>query len=247
MDMVWVVAIGAIAAGLVQGISGFGFGMVAMSIWAWVIDPQLAAVLAVFGALLGQIIAAVTVRRGFDIRVLLPFVLGGLVGVPLGTWLLPQLDVHWFKALLGGFLVLFCPIMLYSSRLPRLSKRPRWVDALTGLIGGVMGGLGGMTGTVPTLWCTWAGMPKELQRAVIQNFNLTMLMVTMLTYAATGLVSRDVWPLFAVVAPAMLIPSLLGARLYKGLSEQRFKQLVLGLLTVSGITLLVAAVPKLLA
>ena len=65
----------------------------AMSFWAWGLAPQLAAVLSIFGALTGQVIAAVTVRRGFDIRALLPFVLGGLVGVPLGVWLLPRLDI----------------------------------------------------------------------------------------------------------------------------------------------------------
>jgi len=48
-----VVAIGAVVAGFVQGLSGFAFGLVAMSFWAWVLDPKLAATLAVFGALTG--------------------------------------------------------------------------------------------------------------------------------------------------------------------------------------------------
>ena len=38
-----VIITGAIAAGFVQGLTGFGFGLVAMSIWAWTIDPRLAA------------------------------------------------------------------------------------------------------------------------------------------------------------------------------------------------------------
>ena len=65
MDGVWwVVVLGAAAAGFVQGLSGFGFSMVAMSFWAWTLEPRLAAVLAVCGALTGQIVAAATVRRG---------------------------------------------------------------------------------------------------------------------------------------------------------------------------------------
>ena len=48
-----IVALGAVAAGFVQGLSGFGFGMVAMSFWAWTLEPRLAAVLAVCGALTG--------------------------------------------------------------------------------------------------------------------------------------------------------------------------------------------------
>lgn len=59
-----IVALGAVAAGFVQGLSGFGFGMVAMSFWAWTLEPRLAALLAVCGALTGQLVAAATVRRG---------------------------------------------------------------------------------------------------------------------------------------------------------------------------------------
>ena len=69
------VALGAIVAGFVQGLSGFAFGMVAMSFWAWGLEPRLAAALSVFGALVGQLVAVFTVRRGFNLRLLLPFVL----------------------------------------------------------------------------------------------------------------------------------------------------------------------------
>ncbi|RMX04947.1 sulfite exporter TauE/SafE family protein [Corticibacter populi] len=247
MDGVYlIVALGAIVAGLIQGISGFAFGLVAMSFWAWVLEPRLAATLAVFGALLGQLIAAITVRRGFDVKLLAPFVLGGLVGVPLGVALLPRLDMDWFKALLGMLLVLWCPAMLLSRSLPRVRLESRLADGAVGLAGGVLGGLGGFSGTLPTLWCTLRGFAKDRQRAVIQNFNLSMLLVAMGIHLGSGLVTRDVLPLFAIVAPAMLLPSLLGARLYIGLSEARFRQIVLGLLTLSGLALLAASLPRLL-
>ena len=247
MDSVYlIVALGAVAAGFVQGLSGFAFGMVAMSFWAWVLEPRLAAALAVFGALTGQVLAAATVRRGFDLGLLLPFLAGGLVGIPLGVLLLPHLDMVWFRAILGGLLVLWCPAMLLTRHLPKVAAGGRLGDGAAGLIGGVLGGIGGFTGTVPTLWCTLRGYPKEAQRAVIQNFNLAMLMVTMGIYLARGIVTRDMLPLFAIVAPAMLVPTLLGTRLYIGISEARFRQLVLGLLTCSGLALLVSSLPRLL-
>lgn len=247
MDAVYlVIALGAAVAGFVQGLSGFAFGMVAMSFWAWVLAPQEAAVLSVFGSLVGQVISAITVRRGFEWARLRPFILGGLAGIPLGVLLLPHLDMAWFKALLGGMLVLWCPVMLLSGRLPRLQRGGRLADGSVGLAGGVMGGLGGFTGTLPTLWCTLRGYPKDVQRSVIQNFNLSMLAVTMGSYLATGLVTRPMLPLFAIVAPAMLIPSLLGSRLYIGISEARFRQIVLGLLCLSGAALLASSLPVLL-
>ena len=241
-----IVALGAAVAGFVQGLSGFAFGLVAMSIWVWVIDPQLAAALAVSGALAGQVIAAFTVRRGFAIGLLAPFVLGSLAGVALGAFLLPHLDIHWFKAVLGAVLVLWCPAMLLSKDLPRITFGGRIADAVVGLGGGVLGGLGGFTGTLPTLWCTLRGYERDVQRAVIQNFNLSMLAVTLVVYVASGLITRSMLPMIGLVLPAMLVPALIGARIYVGLSEAGFRGLVLSLLTASGVALLVSALPHLL-
>jgi uncharacterized membrane protein YfcA len=248
MDMQLAVIIGgAIVAGFVQGLSGFGFGMTAMAIWAWVLDPQLAAVLSVFGALTGQVIAAVTVRRGFDMKRLLPFIIGGLVGIPIGVTLLPMLDPVIFKVFLGAFLVTWCPVMLLIGQIPHIQRGGRIADGVSGTMGGIMGGIGGFTGVIPTLWCTLRGYDRDTQRSIIQNFNLSMLAVTMATYLASGIVTRDMWPMFAIVAPAMLIPSLLGSRLYIGISDVAFKRVVLGLLTASGVALLASALPQLLA
>ena len=239
------VIVGAACAGFVQGLSGFGFSLTALSFWAWSLDPKLAAVLAVFGALVGQLLAAFSVRRGFDAGRVLPFVLGGLAGLPLGLWLLPRIDAVVFRAIVGGLLALWCPLMLFSTRLPHIGGG-RAGDAVAGAVGGMMGPLGGYTGAIPTLWCTLRGYERDAQRAVIQNFNLAMLAVTMASYLATGLVTRRELPLMAIVALALIAPALLGMRVYVGISPARFRQVVLGLLTFSGIALLVNSLPRLL-
>ena len=239
---------GAVLAGFVQGLSGFGFSMVAMSIWVWGLEPQLAAVMAVFGSLAGQLVGLYSVRRSLSLGALAPFLAGGLAGIPIGVVLLPQLDANLFKLALGLLLVVACPAMLFASRLPRLSISSRLGarlgDGLAGLGGGFMGGLGGFTGVIPTLWCTLRGLPKDEQRSVIQNFNLATLSVTMAAYLATGAVTRPMWPLLPLVAVALVVPSLLGARLYHLLGEHDYRRVVLGLLTAMGAALLWAAAPR---
>jgi uncharacterized protein len=247
MELILFVIAGALIAGFVQGLSGFGFSLTAMALWAWTLDPRLAAVLAVFGSLTGQVFAAVTVRRGFDLKRLLPFVIGGLAGLPVGIWLLPQLDAALFKALLGSVLVIVCPMMFFAHRLPRVTHGGRVADAASGVAGGVLGGLGGFTGVVPTLWCTLRGYEKDVQRSVIQNFNLATLAAIFAGYVATGLVRREDLPLFALLVPAVLVPVFFGARLYIGISDVAFRKVVLGLLFMSGLAMLVAAVPVLMS
>ena len=244
----WLLIIGAVVAGFVQGLSGFAFGMVAMSFWVWGLEPRVAAVLTVFGALTGQIAAAFTLRRGLRWPIFWPFLAGGLIGVPLGVWLLPHLNALLFKFLFGLLLVLWCPVMLFASGLPRISgggHSGRIGDALAGAAGGVLGGFGGFTGVVPTLWCTLRGFEKDLQRTIVQNFNLAALSFTMAAYLFSGAVTPDLWPQMAIVAPAMLVPSLIGARIYVGLSEASFRRTVLALLTCSGVAMLAASVPGL--
>lgn len=244
---IWIIALGAVVAGFVQGLSGFAFGLIAMSFWVWSIEPQLAAVLVVFGALTGQIIGIVSVRRGFALPILAPFLLGGLVGIPVGVAILPSLDTHLFKAILGLLLAFWCPVMLLSRQLPPIRFGGKVADSVSGLIGGVMAGLGGFSGPIPTLWTTLRQMEKDVQRNVIQNFNLATLAFTMLTYVATGIVTAKMVPMFAIVAPAMLLPTLIGARLYIGISETTFRRIVLGLLTFSGVAMIASAAPHLAA
>lgn len=237
---------GAMAAGFVQGLSGFAFGMVAMSIWVWGIEPRLAVVMSIAGGLSGQIFAAVRLRRGLQWPLLWPFLAGALVGVPAGVVLLPLIDAVLFKFLLGITLMVCCSAMLLAQRFPRITRGGRIGDAVAGAAGGVMGGLGGFTGIVPSLWCTLRGWDKDTARAVLQNFNLAALSVTFATYVGSGLVTRETWPLFAVVIPALLIPSMLGTKLYVGLSEAAFKRVVLGLLTASGAAMIASSLPVLL-
>jgi uncharacterized membrane protein YfcA len=243
----WVLIVGAVLAGFVQGLSGFAFGLVATSIWAWWLPPQVVAPMSVFGALTGQLVAFVTQRRPMQWPRLAPLLLGGLCGLPLGVWLLPKLDAASFQLGVGLMLALWCPVMLMSGRIPHLTRGGRLADATVGLAGGVTGALGGFTGPLPTLWATLRGWDKDTLRGVIQNFNLVMLAVTFVSYVAAGVVTAPMLPQFAVVAPALLVPVLLGARVYTGISPETFKRVVLAVLACTGLALLVRAVPMVLA
>ena len=242
MNELLLLAIGAAIAGFVQGITGFAFGMVAMSIWVWGIEPQTAAVMSVCGGLTGQILSALTIRRGLHLSLLWPFLLGGLLGIPIGVLLLPHLNPAHFKLILGGVLVVCCPAMLFAAGLPKLEWGGRWGDALAGSLGGVMGGIGGFTGAAPAVWGTLRGYTKDAHRAMLQNFNLAALSATLIALIASGVVKQEMLPKYAVVAPALILPSILGARVYVGLSPAAFRKVVLTVFTFAGVAMIVAAI-----
>ena len=211
-----------------------------MSVWAWSIEPQLAAPMVVFGSVVGQLLALGTIRRSFDRRRALPFIAGGVLGVPLGAWLLRYVDPRLFRGGVGVFLIGYCSVMLMARHLPVVSRGGRVIDGLVGWIGGVMGGLGGLTGPAPTLWCTLRGWDRDTQRAIFQSFNLTMQILTLATYVVSGTVTRGMLGIFAVMVPVSILPTLAGVRLYRRISTAKFQRLVLALLLISGVLLVVS-------
>jgi uncharacterized membrane protein YfcA len=245
--LVIIIVAGAALGGFVQGLSGSFFSMTAMSVWAWLVEPQLAAPLGVVCSLFGQLTTLGAARQGFSLRRVVPLVIGGAIGVPLGVAILPHVDQTAFRAVLGIFLVLWCPLMLFSARLPRAEGEHRLADGTFGLMGGVMGGLGGLAGAMPSLWSLQRDWDKDLRRSVVQCFNLAMHVLTVTVYLGSGLITRQDAPWFAVAVLAMAVPSFLGTRLYARISDLQFRRLVLFLLFASGIALLISAVPTLLA
>jgi uncharacterized protein len=246
MGEMWILAGGAAIAGLVQGISGFAFAMVAMSIWVWGVEPQLAAVMAVFGGLTGQIVSVIRVRRGWHLHLLWPFVLGSAIGIPIGTRLLPLLDPNRFKLVLGSMLVVCCAAMLATARMPAVRTGGRGADAFVGLLGGVMAPLSGFSGLAPALWATIRGYTKDEHRAVLQNFNLVVLAATMASLVASGRARAEHLPQMGVVAASLLLPSIYGSKIYLGMSPAAFKNGVLWILVFAGATMMAAALKNMM-
>ena len=245
-NQILIVAAGAAAAGFVQGLTGFAFGLVALAIWAWALEPALAAPLVVFGSIIGQLLGIKYTRAGWRGAEVAPFIIGGIAGVPLGVWLLRFIDPVVFKACVGAMLMIWCPVMLFSRNIPVITWGGRFGDACAGWVGGVMGGIGGLTGPAPILWTTLRGWDRDRQRGVFQAFNLCMHSLTMTVYIVSGTIPRESFALFWVVGPAILVPAVLGGRLYPLISDLTFRRVILGLLTASGVVLIVSSARALL-
>lgn len=238
--MTWFIFIlGAMIAGFVQGLTGFAFALIAMSFWVWVLPPQLAAPLVVFASLWSHLIALGREQKhDFSFSLVLPYLIAGLIGVPLGTYLLHLVDGNSFKIILGLFLMLWCPIMLFASEFPRIQALGKIADSCIGFVGGVLGGLGGFCGAAPSAWVMLKNLPKAQQRYILRHFNFAIQLFTLLVYLYQGAIQRLHLPYFALIIIAVSIPAMMGAQMFYKISEIQFKRIVLSLLFASGCFLL---------
>jgi uncharacterized protein len=232
-----VLVFGAVAGGFVSGLAGFGTALIALGVWLNVLPPGIAGTLVIICSVVAQSAALPSLWRTVNFKLVWPFLIGGLLGVPIGTRLIAQADPNTFKLTVGILLLLF-PVALYFNRRP-LAERAggRVADGAVGLAGGVLGGLAGLSGPPPILWASIRGWGKDERRGVFQTFNWTILMASLCMHAATGLVTGEVLRLALIAFPGTLIGAWLGARVYLRLSDRRFGDVVLALLFASGAVL----------
>lgn len=236
LDTLGILWLGALLGGIAAGGSGFAFALAASSIWLHRIDPLHSAILCTGCGVLLHLTTIWPQRKHIEPARLWPFVLGGLVGIPIGVRLLTLTDGSVLKMVLGVFLLVFGTYALVSPRLHTIKAGGRAADAAVGFIGGILGGVGGYSGVLPTIWTQLRGWPKEIARGVYQPYviviqSLTLAGIVWVTMDRTGLV------LLVAVLPPVLIGTWIGWQLYGRLNDLRFRQVLAILLIASGATL----------
>jgi uncharacterized membrane protein YfcA len=175
-------------------------------------------------------------RRHIEISRLSPFVIGGVIGVPIGVYLLAYTNAATLKVALGTFLVVFGTYALLAPKLPGFTAGGRAADGTIGFIGGILGGIGGYSGVLPTIWTQLRGWSKEAARAVYQPY---VIIIQAITVVGILLVAFD-WTsikLFIAILPPVLAGTWIGWQLFGRLNDRRFRQALAVLLIVSGATL----------
>src|ERR1700687_3075743 len=167
--------LGALAGGFVTGLAGFGTGLMALGIWLYVLPPSIVVPLVLICSIVAQTSTLPAFRRHIDFKLVWPFLVGGLAGVPLGTMLVAHADPRVFKLSVGVLLLVF-PTALHFNRTPLALKfGGRVADAGIGFAGGILGGLAGLSGPLPILWASVRGWGKDERRGIFQIFNWTVL------------------------------------------------------------------------
>ncbi len=238
LGQVVLVVFGAFAGGVVNGLTGFGTAITAIGIWLYAIPPTVAASVAIICSVVSQTQTLHLIWRKIRWDRLLPLVVPGVIGVPIGTLLLSHIDPRFFKLGIGTFLIVYSAYVLARRGEISSGFGGRAADGIAGFGGGVLGGLTGLSGVLPVVWTDVRGWTKEQRRGVVQTFNMAILSLALVSHALTGLLTRQV-ALDAVIAlPATIAGAWLGAFIYRRLADRGYQRAVMMLLLVSGVGLI---------
>jgi len=228
---------GALAGGFVNGLTGFGTAMTVLPLWLLAVEPVVAAQAICACSVASHLSTLRLIWHAFDWRRLAPMLLAGLLGVPIGTWILPWLSVPTFKLAVGTVILTYCTFMLFAAGRVRLESGAKGAETIIGFAGGILGGIAGLSGALPTMWAALKGWPKEERRVFLQVFNLTILAAMLVASLMQGLVGRRSIETIIVALPGTLIGARLGSFVYSRLDDRRFDRVVLVFLLLSGLSL----------
>src|SRR5262245_12132080 len=91
-----------------------------------------------------QVVGLVTVRQAFDWPRLRPYLLGGVIGVPLGVAALGAASPFLLRASIGAFLIAYAAFQLFQRRRREIAGwGGKTADMAIGVGGGFLGGFAG--------------------------------------------------------------------------------------------------------
>ncbi|MGB0723633.1 MAG: sulfite exporter TauE/SafE family protein [Gammaproteobacteria bacterium] len=223
-------------AGFVQGLAGFGSGLIAVPLLITVLG--LATAVPVF-ALAMIAITAVNLhdlRAHIDWRPVIPMIGGYVLGTPLGIWFLLDAPVNALMGVLGGLLIGYALWSLRGGGSPRWMRE--WPVAL-GAASGAMGAAFSANGPPVIVHVMAQDWHQHRRKAVLALFFGISTVITSLSHAVAGLVTTAVVFWVVVATPALLLGTFLGIRVYRRFSDHDYRRMAYGLILMIGLGLLV--------
>ncbi|TKW79750.1 MAG: sulfite exporter TauE/SafE family protein [Bradyrhizobium icense] len=224
-------------ASTVSSIAGFAFSALSGALLFHLIDDQVYVVrVMIVCSIAIQLLSVATLWRTIDWRNLGVFLIGGLLGVAAGVYLLLNLPGTTYRGVIGTLLIGYGCYVLLRPRV-RTLQLGAVSDICAGFLGGITGGLAGFPGCFVTIWCGLKGWDKARQRGVYQPFILFMQPVTLFAIHLMRGPSRATaqfdWKVYVFI-PAALLGAWFGLGIFKRLSDRHFELVVNVLLIASG-------------
>jgi len=220
---------------VVVGASGFGSAAVGGAIMLFWFVPLSAVPILNAASLTTQTISMGQLWRSLQLRGSVPLIAGGLLGIPLGAWVLRIADPNIFRIVFGAFLLIWSVYLLLRPQL-RLRRRGPITEGFVGMTGGFTGGAIAFPGAFPAIWCAVTRATKEEQRGTMQVYILVMQCCVLAYLYSVGMIGRGFLADYLTIFPAIMIGTFIGVALYSRINEAMFRRTVLLILLIASAT-----------
>lgn len=235
--LVWM-AVAILVSAFVRGYSGFGFSAMVITASGVVTNPLHFVAVVVILETAMSLQAARGAGPDIDWRRVGYLLAGAMVGLPLGLWALKAMSEDAARAVISGYVLFMCMVLLIGWRLRAEVKGP--LNAVAGLASGLANapGMGGLP--IAAFFAAQPMQASVFRATLIAYFPLLDLYSAPL-YWWSGLVSWDTLRASALALPLTVFGNWLGGRHFFGTDPQEFRRFAIFLLAgLAGLGLLKA-------
>ena len=239
MDMLLVFLLAAgLSGGFVNGLAGFGTALFSLGWLLQVMPPQQAVAIALSAALspvcrVSGRCATASTGAGWLCSSYrhLPAFRSGRCFLAWSTRGCCRFSSAACCCFIGGYFA-------FRRTLPAIEGNWTLVEAGIGFVGGVLGAMAGLSGALPSMWLALRPWPKAVQRGIMQPFSMVILLVATVLLALEGVFTPQVLYNLALVLPASMFGAVIGLMLFRRMPDALYPRVLIGLMLISGGTLL---------
>lgn len=234
---------GAFVAGVLAGITGFGFNLLTVPILALAIEPRAAVIVSLLAgvAVSGWLLTSTETRSQVDVRLTAGLFACSLLGLPIGALLLANAGPAVLKTSIGLITVAYSlPLLLSKKGWP---TPPRYVAAPAAVVSGILSASTGLSGPPVILFLQSQQVSAARMRATLGAYFFLVTLATVGVLAIAGLISRESLLYSLPIIPVSVFGVDLGRRVFSKISGQTFSGLVIVLLLTMGLLNVLGALP----
>ncbi len=236
MEIKYLLAVIFLLAGFVQGLTGFGFGMVAMSLSPLLIDVKQANVLVTILSLLNCLFVAWSVRHAIDLKKILPIFSGAIFGVPVGVYLLRVLQPKTIKFALGAILIAFSTYSILRKESTR-HIRKRWAFPI-GILSGILNGVINMGGPPVIIYTYYQNWDKDGIKATLITYFAICSAYKVGVLLLSRFVTLEIIKMGGILLPIVYAGAFLGFVWFERVNKEQMRKITFSILMCLGFLLI---------
>ena len=233
-----VLAVGLIA-GLVSGIVGTGATIILLPVLTLAFGPKAAIPIMAIVALMSNFAKITAWWRDIDWRACGAYAIGGIPGGALGARTMLSLPSHWVDIALGCFFLIMIPGRRWLAA--RSYKLELWMLVPAGLVIGFLTGIVVSTGPITVPLFTAYGLLKGAFIATEAAASLAVYISKATTFRTFGALPTDIVLKGLITGSSVMAGTYASKLLLERLSLAVFQRLLDGVMLLSGLALLWAA------
>lgn len=224
---------------MLQGFSGFGFSILSLPLITFLVSPKIAVPVLVLYSVLINISVFLSAREAFHLKKIWILMICGIIGVPIGTHFLVNLDDNILKLFIGIFIAIFGLLLFFGFR--RAIKHEKISMIPIGIVSGILSGSVSIGGPPVILFLSNQGVDKHVFRVNLAVYFFILNLFTIPVYLYNGIVTKQVLNLSLKFLPSLLIGVIIGNIFSHKIAEKHFRKIVPLLLITMGVLSIISS------